>query len=100
MIERPLQAERWNLTVRPVVDRPIGDGDGESCWPSTTRRAGSDTLVTASGPVPVVGQPFTVVGGGAVFATTTAVCAEVACALPSPFFAATRTHRVFPRRRA
>src|SRR5437868_3106948 len=92
--ERPLHAETWKRRVRSAVERLITDG--EAVWPSTTRRAGGETALTSTGPEPVDGQPFTTGGTGAVFALTTAVGFEVACAEPSAFFAVTRTRRVSP----
>ena len=53
------------------VERTITVGD--TAWPSIWSRAGGAIALTSSVPVPDVGQPLTVVGGGAVFAVTTAV---------------------------
>src|SRR5437870_3937974 len=93
-MERPLHAETWNLTVTSCVDRVITVG--ETLWPSISSRAGSATSFTSSVPLPEVGQPSFVVGGGAGFAVTTAVGTDVACVEPSAFLAVTRERIVFP----
>src|SRR5689334_10685502 len=76
------------------VDREITVG--ETLWPSIRSRAGGEASLTSSVPLPEVGQPSFVVGGGAGFAVTTAVGTEVDAVEPSAFFAVTRERMVFP----
>src|SRR5213076_1575259 len=90
---RPLHADTWNFTVRSVVERVIGVGDADC--PSISSRAGGETTLTSTGPVPVAGQPLTLVGGVTFFCTT-AVGTDVAWLDPSEFFAVTRTRIVLP----
>src|SRR5689334_13067031 len=59
-------------------------------------RAGGATALTSSAPEPLVGQPFTEVGGGAGFALTTPVGTDVDAFEPSLFRATTRTRSVLP----
>src|SRR4051794_620104 len=90
--EWPAHAETWKRTVMSELEREIGDWS--TCCPSISSSAGFVTLATGSGLVGFTGQPFTLVGGGAEALVTTAVGSDVACAVPSPFFAVTRTRIV------
>src|ERR1700751_3981225 len=81
----------WNFIVTVLAERPITVG--ETCWPSMTRRAGAVTEPTSSVPLPLVGQPLLVVGGGD---PTTAGGTDVAEFEPSVFLAVTRTRSVLP----
>ena len=67
---------------------------GETVCPSITSRAGGAIEATSSVPEPEVGQPFTVVGGGAVFDLITAVGSEATDVEPSELVAVTRTRAV------
>src|SRR6476659_8981645 len=61
-----------------------------------SRRAGSETSLTSTVPVPDVGQPFVEGGGGPGFAFTTELGTDVDDAEPSAFLAVTRTRIVLP----
>src|SRR5579885_2055553 len=59
-------------------------------------RAGGETALTASVPLPLVGQPLRVDGCGCGAALTTAVGTDVEVAEPALFVAFSRTRSVFP----
>src|SRR3954453_912679 len=103
---RPLHAETWKRTGTSVVEREITEG--ETVWPSISRRAGAETLPTSAVPEPLghpvparggveprgLGTPAA--GGGAPRGWKGSVAFEVAVAEPSALRAVTRTRSVLP----
>src|SRR6516225_1147192 len=81
----------WNFIATSATDRPITVGG--TCWPSMLSRAGGESAATSSVPLPLVGQPLLVVGGGD---PTTAVGTDVDEFDPSVFLAVTWTRSVLP----